>query len=82
MLFMVVNFEGGFIMEVRKRTRKGKSLNMSVSEKISVAAIESNGESLTLTFVLDFYETRYNIKLTEIEVIELNKKFNDFLERN
>jgi hypothetical protein len=79
---MVVNFEGGFIMEVRKRTRKGKSLNMSVSEKISVAAIESNGESLTLTFVLDFYETRYNIKLTEIEVIELNKKFNDFLERN
>ena len=54
-------------MEVRKRTRSGKSLKIKVVKPLQVIAKETNGNSITLGFELDYYGTEFNLTLTQIE---------------
>lgn len=54
-------------MEVRKRTRSGKSQKMKVIDTLRVVARETNNKSVTLRFELDFYGTVFNLTLTENE---------------
>lgn len=63
-------------MEVRKRTRGGKSQKMKVVKPLEVIAREVNGKTITLNFEIDFYGTEFNLTLTENEKDRLLEQLN------
>ena len=64
-------------MKCRKRTRNGKSLKMNVSESLKMVA--NTNDDITLSFTIDYFDTQFNLTLSEIEIVELNEKFNKWL---
>ena len=58
-------------MEVRKRTRLGKSLRQNVKEPLRVVARDHINKTHTLSFTLDCHETEFNITLTDREIREV-----------
>lgn len=67
-------------MIVRKRTKGGKSLNMKVKDPIRFVARETNGRSATLGFTLDYYETNFNLTLSERELFGLYEELKGMFE--
>jgi hypothetical protein len=58
-------------MEVRKRTRSGKSTKQEIAQPLKLVARDTLSGSVTLAFALRFFETHFSIELSKTEAREL-----------